>query len=80
MGAPRERLPARHDSCVQLHGAFVQMCLAFCATKSKFWTKWVHWWNHWAMPAQWWLQTTSNHEKWLCAHLLIPHALVQTFP
>ena len=55
------------------------MHLAFHATWSEFWTKWVLWGSDEASPAQWWLQTASNQENRLCARLLIRHTLGEAF-
>ena len=56
-------------------GASVQMRLAYCPTRSMFWTDWVTWWNDWSHHAQEWLRTATHHKRWLCARLLIPHTL-----
>ena len=63
-------------SCGQKHGVSGQMRLALCPSWAVFWTKWQQWWNDCAAYAHSWLRTTSEHDKWLCARLLIPHSLL----
>ena len=56
------------------------MRLAHCPSWAIFWTAWQNWWNDWATYAQVWLRTASEHDKWLCTRLLIPHSLLDTIP
>ena len=38
------------------------------------------WWNDWAAYTHSWLRTASEHDKWLCARLFIPHSLLDAVP
>ena len=53
---------------------------AHCPSWAIFWTEWQKWWNDWATYTQNWLRTASQNDRWLCAHLLIPHSLLDTIP
>ena len=79
-GAPWEQIPTLCGSCGLRHGGSVQMCLAMCRAWSTFCTEWQTWWNDWTTYAKSWLSTTSDHEEWLCACLLIPLSLVEATP
>ena len=54
------------------------MRLAMYREWSTFWTE--AWWNYWTTYAKSRLSTASDHEKWLCARLLIPLSLVEPPP
>ena len=56
------------------------MRLALYLSCAVFWTEWRHWWNDLAAYAHSWLRTASEHDKWFCARLLIPHSLLDAVP
>ena len=62
------------------HGGSVQVRLALCPTWAVLWTEWRQWWNEWATYTHTWLRTASDHDKWLCARLLIPLSLLKVVP
>ena len=43
-------------------------------------TEWEKWWNDWATYAKNWWRTALDHDRWLCARLLITNSLVDTIP
>ena len=77
-GASWERIPTMCGSCGLRHGSSMQMRLAHCPSWAIFWTEWEKWWNDWATYAKNWLLTAPEHDRWLCARLLIPKSLLDT--
>ena len=58
----------------------MQSRVAHCPAWGEFWDWWRRGWSDWTHHACQWQTTTTSHELWLCATLLIPVSLIDTIP
>ena len=56
------------------------MHVAKCEARSIFGTEWQTSWNEWTRYAKISLRASTDHEKWMCARLLVPLSRVETAP